>query len=241
MPPVGLGGALPSRLMIKPARMIAALLALVLLFAACSGDDDETSTDESSTTETSESTTTASTEPEDDESTTTTAADDGDDADTTAAADADADAGDGDGTGDGDDSGATGAGDADDAAVADNAGITILGVSFDSGTVTVRNDSDAAIDFAGYYTCNRPAYAEMPAETLEPGATLDIDVTDLDIRASGGEFGLYSSRSFDSADAMVAYVQWGGPGNGRAATAVEAGLIEEGEFIDNGGEDIVLE
>jgi hypothetical protein len=40
---------------------------------------------------------------------------------------------------------------------------------------------------------------------------------------------------------MVAYVQWGKPDNGRAGTAVEAGLIAEGEFVDNGGADIVLE
>ena len=230
------------------------MVALVFVVAACSGDDEGTSAEESSTTASSESTTTSDVEP-DDESTTTTAAG-ADDADTTTA-DSSADDGD-DGGSDGDegddgdsgatgadgddgDSGATGAGDADDAAVADDAGITILGVSFESGTVTVRNDGDAAVDFTGYHTCNRPAYAEMPAETLEPGATLDIDVTNLDIRPSGGEFGLYRSRSFDSAADMVAYVQWGGPNNGRAATAVEAGLIEEGEFVDNGGGDLVLE
>ena len=140
-----------------------------------------------------------------------------------------------------DDDAETGAGAGDDAAVAENAGITILGVSFESGTVTIRNDGDEAVDFTGYHTCNRPAYAEMPPETLEPGATLDIDVTELDVRASAGEFGLYSSSSFGSAADMVAYVQWGKPDNGRAATAAEAGLIAEGEFVDNAGADLVLE
>ena len=54
---------------------------------------------------------------------------------------------------------------------------------------------------------------------------------------SSGEFGLYSSASFGSADAIVAYVQWGSADNGRSSVAVEAGLIAEGDFVDNGGED----
>jgi len=176
------------------------------------------------------------------------AADDSDDStsdDGAVSADDDADMTD-DGSADNDsdtgsDDGETGAGAGDDAAVDPNAGITVLGVSFSSGTVTLRNDSDATVDFAGFYLCNRPQYAEMPPETLEPGATLDLDVTDLDIRASAGEFGLFRSQSFDNAADMVAYVQWGRPDNGRSATAVEAGLIAEGEFVDNGGNDIVLE
>jgi hypothetical protein len=168
------------------------------------------------------------------------AEEEGGDAGASGAADESSD-GDNDGSAADDEGGEPGAGDGDDAAVAPDAGITILGVSFASGTVTIRNDSAAAVDFTGYFTCNRPQYAEMPAETLQPGATLDLDVTDLDVRASAGEFALYSSRSFDDPADMVAYVQWGKPDNGRSATAVEAGLIDDGEFIDNGGDDLVLE
>lgn len=126
-------------------------------------------------------------------------------------------------------------------AMAEVGPVTITAVSFEDSTVTIRNDGTEAIDFAGWRICNRPSYAAMPEETLEPGATLDVDASAVDIRASGGEFGLYTSSSFDNPDDMVAYVQWGGPDNGRASVAVAAGLIAEGDFVDNGGEDFTTE
>ena len=119
--------------------------------------------------------------------------------------------------------------------------MAVTAVSFTDGTVTIRNDGAEAIDLTGYAICNRPNYGSPPEVTVaEPGATLEIDVSDLDIRASGGEFGLFRSTSFDSADEIVAYLQWGGPGNGRASVAVEAGLIVEGDFVANDGADIDL-
>lgn len=116
--------------------------------------------------------------------------------------------------------------------------LAVTAVSFTNSTVTIRNDGAEAIDLTGYAICNRPNYGSAPDATVEPGATVEIDASSLDIRASGGEFGLYRSNSFDSADEIVAYVQWGGPGNGRSSVAVEAGLIAEGDFVDNAGEDI---
>ncbi len=122
-------------------------------------------------------------------------------------------------------------------AAAEAGSIVINDVSFSSNTVTVTNVGSEPIDTADWFTCNRPQYDSVLVGVIEPGATVEIDVTALDIRPSGGEFGLYRSRSFDSAADLVAYVQWGGPGNGRASVAVEAGLIAEGEFVDNGEAD----
>lgn len=122
-------------------------------------------------------------------------------------------------------------------AVAEVASLTITAVSFANSTVTIRNDGAEAIDLSGHFMCNRPNYSEMPAETLEAGSTLEIDASALGIDGSGGEFAVYQSNSFSSAEDILAYVQWGAAGNGRASVAVEAGLIDEGDFVDNGGED----
>lgn len=119
--------------------------------------------------------------------------------------------------------------------------LSITGVSFDNATVTIHNDSDADVSLDGMWMCNRPTYVGLPAETLAAGASIDVDVTELGLQGSGGEFGLYTSSDFDSASAIVDYVQWGAAGNGRASVAVEAGLIAEGEFVDNGEADFTVE
>lgn len=237
--------------MTKTVKLLAALFALLLVAAACSNDD-------SSTTETGDDSSSSDDTGSEDSGSDDGAADDTDSGSDDGAAD-DADSGDGaaedddamdddadsdDGTDASEDDASDAAseddGSADEGAVGTPGAIVVTAVSFTDSTVTVRNDGADPVDFTGHFTCNRPAYGDMPGVILEPGATLDIDVSSLDIRASGGEFGLYSARSFDSPDAMLAYVQWGGPGNGRASVAVEAGLIAEGEFVDNGGEDITI-
>ena len=148
----------------------------------------------------------------------------GDGATTTVDADADADA------------------DADESAepVAKPA-VSITAVSFEAGTVTIRNDGDTDLSLDGMFMCNRPSYAGLPAETVAPGATYDVDVSAIEVGSSFGEFALYTSNDFGSAEAIVAYVQWGSAEQGRSSVAVEAGLISEGEFVDNGEADFTLE
>ncbi len=125
-------------------------------------------------------------------------------------------------------------------AAAPAADLSVTAVSFSTNTVTVRNDGDSEVNLDGWFLCNRPTYIGAPSETIAPGATLDIDVSDLGLGTDFGEFGLYTSSDFGSADAIAAYVQWGQGENGRASVAVEAGLIAEGEFVDNGGEDFTV-
>lgn len=128
----------------------------------------------------------------------------------------------------------------EDEAMAERPDISVVSVSFSTNTVTVRNDGDTEVSLAGYALCNRPAYADAPDVTIAPGDTADIDVSSIGLLPESGEFGLYSSNNFSSADAIVAYVQWGTSDNGRSSVAVEAGLIAEGDFVDNGGEDFTV-
>ncbi|MEM9133925.1 MAG: hypothetical protein AAF962_02875 [Actinomycetota bacterium] len=128
----------------------------------------------------------------------------------------------------------------EDDAMEEKAAISVVSVSFSTNTVTVRNDGAAEVSLAGYSLCNRPTYVDAPEVSIAPGASAEIDVSALGLVPDSGEFGLYSSASFGSADAIVAYVQWGAADNGRASVAVEAGLIADGEFVDNGGEDFAL-
>lgn len=237
----------------KLLRMLALLLSVALVAAACGGGDDDTTTDETTTDDAADDSaeedtpddTAAETEDEgaEDESTTTAGADESAEDESTEDEEMeDTDSTEDESADDGsEDDGSEDEGTDEPAEVAAKPAIVVTAVSFTDSTVTIRNDGDEAVDFTDWFTCNRPQYDSVLSGPLDPGASVDLDVTALDIRASGGEFGLYTSRAFDSADALVAYVQWGGPGNGRASVAVEAGLIAEGDFIDNGGEDITIE
>ncbi len=46
---------------------------------------------------------------------------------------------------------------------------------------------------------------------------------------------MYTAREFDNSGAMIRYVAWGAAGQGRQATAAEAGLWSEDDFVDNEG------
>lgn len=109
--------------------------------------------------------------------------------------------------------------------------------------------SDA--ELGGHWICRRPSYKQLPAFTLAPGDTVAIGLGDTPppelagiaegiglglvlgpITGADGEIGLFTGPNFDSADAIVDYVQWGSSGHGREAVAVEAGLWAEGTFVD---------
>lgn len=117
--------------------------------------------------------------------------------------------------------------------------LVIAAIDFDEGTYTLRNDGDGPIDLTGYFACNRPSYTELPAETLAPGDTIDINAGGLSLSADDGELGVYNSQSFSSTSAIQAYVQWGSDGHGRTGTAVDAGVWVDGEFVANAGASIV--
>ncbi len=91
---------------------------------------------------------------------------------------------------------------------------------------------------SGHFLCNRPNYVSLPEETVAPGATTTVDLAGLAVSADGGELGLYTSSSFGDASAIIRYVEWGSAGHGRTATAIEAGVWSEGDFVDNGGANI---
>ena len=211
-------------------RTLAIAAACSLFVASCGGDEteaaDETTTTEAAGEEAAEETDTPAETAAAGEDTTTTEAELAEEETTTTEEDpAGEDSADGD-------SSTT---EADAPATAPS--VTITAVSFSGNTITISNDGDAAIDLDGYYLCNRPSYAPLPATVLEPGATMDLDGSVIDIQGDGGEVGLYSSEQFDSEADLVAYVQWGNGDNGRASVAVAGGLIADGEFVDNGGED----
>ncbi len=113
--------------------------------------------------------------------------------------------------------------------------LVIAAIDFDAGTILIRNDGAEAYDLTGHWLCNRPTYAPLPEETLEPGLTIEIETAALSVGPSDGEIGLYTSRDFGNAEAIVRYVEWGNGGHGRSATAVEAGIWAEGDFVANEG------
>ncbi len=119
------------------------------------------------------------------------------------------------------------------------AAIVIDAIDFANDRIVLRNAGGEAYDLTGHWICNRPNYAELPAETLEPGGTIELAASLVGLGPDGGELGVYTARAFDDPAAMVRYVAWGAAGQGRQGTAVEAGLWSEGDFVDNAGAGLV--
>ena len=110
--------------------------------------------------------------------------------------------------------------------------VVIRSIDFGAGTAELVNTGDAPYDLAGHWLCNRPNYAAVPGETIAAGGSVIVDLGGLGIDGGGGELGLYSSRDFANASAIVRYVQWGSAGGGRSGTAVEAGVWTDGDAAD---------
>lgn len=99
----------------------------------------------------------------------------------------------------------------------------------DDGYVEIVNSGSDPITLAGVYICEFPDYADLgdvaEVDTLDPGATTQIAASVLGgLSIDSGEAALYDGDDFDSADAMLSYVQWGSGDHQRASVAAEAGL-----------------
>lgn len=118
--------------------------------------------------------------------------------------------------------------------------------------VLITNVGAAPIDLGDHWLCRRPAYKQLPQLLMEPGDTVAVGLGDMpppddlvglagsvDLgRALGvftrddGELALYTAPTFDSATAIVDYVEWGSADHGRESVAVEAGIWTEGAFVE---------
>ena len=112
-------------------------------------------------------------------------------------------------------------------------------VSFESNEVVVKNVSSDPYDLTGHALCNRPNYLTLPREVLDPGASLTIYASTLQISPGGGEVGLYTASSFGDSGAILGYVQWGTDSHGRTEVAVEAGIWPAGDFVAGGASALV--
>jgi hypothetical protein len=113
--------------------------------------------------------------------------------------------------------------------------LVVVAIDFAAGFILIRNDGDDDYDLGGHWICNRPTYSQLPDEVLAPGDVVEIEAAAVGLSADGGEFALYTSRDFSSADDIIRYVQWGSDSHGRTATAVAGGVWQQGDFVDNQG------
>ena len=108
--------------------------------------------------------------------------------------------------------------------------------------VELKNYGTQTIDISEWWLCARFVYVQINSDdlsitgntTMEPGDIITISGFGLDDNSS--DIGIYSTNSFASADAIVAFVQYGGAGIGRESVADEAGIWEAGDFIEGLGE-----
>lgn len=117
-------------------------------------------------------------------------------------------------------------------------GLIIESVDFDAGVMKLLNTGDSAYDTNGHWICSRPSYIDVESVSVAPGATFEVDVSGIGVRAGDGEIGLYASNDFGNPDDIVAYVQWGSAEHGRASVAVTAGVWTEGEALP--GDQVVI-
>ncbi|MCP3973738.1 MAG: hypothetical protein GY720_04515 [bacterium] len=104
---------------------------------------------------------------------------------------------------------------------------------------------------AGHWICQFPSYYELPAVNLQPGERLaiplgegevpqlagvvaSVDVTTPlgSVTGHDGEIGLYRSNVFNSADAIVDYVEWGFPGHARSEVAIAAQIWTQNGYVE---------
>ena len=109
------------------------------------------------------------------------------------------------------------------------ADLLIIAVTFGAfGTVTIENRGDEDADVNGIWICQFPTYKDLgtivPGAVIAAGSTVEIPGVDLGgLEADAGEAALYTTNDFGSADAIFAFVQWGG-GGARGAVAAEKNI-----------------
>ena len=98
----------------------------------------------------------------------------------------------------------------------------------DGGGVTIGNVGADDANVAGVFICQSPTHVDLGSVvdggTIPAGGTVEIPAATVGgLSEDGGEAALYQGNDFTSADAILAYVQWGS-GGARAGVAAEAGI-----------------
>ncbi len=115
-------------------------------------------------------------------------------------------------------------------------GLQVTSVDFTTGVTVITNLGERDIDLTGHWICNRPSYAELPAQVLAPGQSVEASLGGFS--ADGGEVAIYTSDAFGDSEAISTYVSWGSEG-GRQPVAEEAG-IWSGDPVRPSGDTIEL-
>lgn len=132
-----------------------------------------------------------------------------------------------------------------------DAQFVLANVTFGDGRmVVITNIGDGSGSLAGHALCQRPLYYEFPDVEVPAGQSAVVSVGGSafsppdgvivieDVAGIGpfdptsGEVALYSSSAFSDPDAILSYVEWGGPGHPRSSVAIAAGIWPDGGFVD---------
>jgi hypothetical protein len=117
--------------------------------------------------------------------------------------------------------------------------VSITNIDFDDKTITITNHGGFDVDLGEIWICEFPDYATLDAGTLAGGMSVTIP-NPHDSAADDGELALYRTDTFDEADAMLSYIEWGSSGHKRSTVATAAGLwgleaVGAGLVLDTGG------
>lgn len=109
----------------------------------------------------------------------------------------------------------------------------------DANRIELLNTGSSTVDLSDFWLCMGPqTYVRIGTLTPDSGSITGFGqgeflVLPYDLPDDQGGIGLYSSNAFESAEAMVDFVQYGAGGSVRESVAVEAGIWNEGDFVPN--------
>ena len=106
----------------------------------------------------------------------------------------------------------------------------VISEIFADGVFELTNTGSSTVDLSPYWICDFPDYRRLNGLDIQCGS-LNLAAGESVVFSAPGfhepndsEFGLYSTNSFGSSDAIIAYVEWGSSGHGRSSVAVNAGI-----------------
>ena len=110
-------------------------------------------------------------------------------------------------------------------------GIAVLN-EINESFVEIRNIGEGPVDVSDYWLCQSAIYeriGELAFDctddfVIESGEFITVEMEEIEIDGIDGELALYTVDSFESANAIIDYVEWGSINHTRANVAIEAGI-----------------
>jgi hypothetical protein len=119
--------------------------------------------------------------------------------------------------------------------------LQVVGVDFQLNSVLLLNNGAEEVRTEDLHLCQGEMCFEFNIFSIAPRTTIVFSVSRAgEVVPAGGEIALYESEVYSDPDSMLDYVAWGSAGQPAGATAAEALLWSEEDFVETGPDTIIL-